>query len=635
MTESSLQNPSSPNITLKEERDSQERPESPNPFLPADQVEFMFDEITFSTNNEVALLYPSHPKSEYFEIVSDFISKCCLKKAFTRAANHYVEYLVEFWYTAKALEHSKIWVSTPIGGIRGEIGITTFRNALRAYYLPHSSQYVTPLSLGVVRPRFATIGYSGEIQAKGTLKKSFLPLRWRLLMTQIIQCLGGKTGRHDQISNKDAIIFYCLANGVEVDLARLIWEDIIHKLNKKIREKVIPHPRFIYLLSKYMMPEYDHEDLTINPTQVFNVHNWALKPNQHEGPPFTDHMKAICNTDVPTKASKSKTGQLDKETQSSSAKDKSSSHPSASTLMVSKVHKEAQQAAGGLASLGATSKEGAHPQLSSDKTKSARDGLKSAHTDLGTNKESRSDEVTKKIKLEDLSNLMQDTRSSFFTPDSLVDKPIIVSYESKDEETKRYEDTHATSHDEPEDTSKLKLEQQKEKAEDEVAFLKAQPLYPDVNQLTELLVTSLKLELSRLLASHDFASCLPTELKELPSKITELFGEVKELKKHVAELKTLQWELPAEFLGLPSQISSVQENLKTLDALPSLLNKVTDTLNRFATIVENTSSKATNKSVPSAGQANASPAEGEKNTKDADNANLKQQTTTTTPPTTS
>ncbi|GKB07954.1 hypothetical protein Tco_0836238 [Tanacetum coccineum] len=109
------------------------------------------------------------------------------------------------------------------------------------------------------------------------------------------------------------------------------------------------------------MPEYEHEDLTINTTQVFSVHNWALKPNQPKEPPFTDHMKAICNMDVlvespnpttssktemkvpqgknpgarsglrrqqstkhtfesKTKASKSKTGQSDKETLSSSAK---------------------------------------------------------------------------------------------------------------------------------------------------------------------------------------------------------------------------------------------------------------------------------------------------------------------------
>ncbi|GJV06777.1 hypothetical protein Tco_1344433 [Tanacetum coccineum] len=82
-----------------------------------------------------------------------------------------------------------------------------------------------------------------------------------------------------------------------------------------------------------------------------------------------------------------------------------------------------------------------------------------------------------------------------------------------------------------------KLEQQKNKAEAKVAFLIAQSLYPNVTQLTELLVTSLKPELSHLLSSHNFGSSLPTELKELPFKFIELTGEVKELKKNVQDLE--------------------------------------------------------------------------------------------------
>ncbi|GJS33242.1 hypothetical protein Tco_1170898 [Tanacetum coccineum] len=68
---------------------------------------------------------------------------------------------------------------------------------------------------------------------------------------------------------------------------------------------------------------------------------------------------------------------------------------------------------------------------------------------LGTNEESRSDEISRKIKLEDLSNLMQDTRSTFLTPN----EPIIVSDESEEDETERYEDAHTTSHNGPKDTS--------------------------------------------------------------------------------------------------------------------------------------------------------------------------------------
>nr|GEX96832.1 hypothetical protein [Tanacetum cinerariifolium] len=278
------------------------------------------------------------------------------------------------------------------------------------------------------------------------------------------------------------------------------------------------------------------------------------------------------------------------------------------------------------------------------------------------NEESRDDEITKKIKLKDLSDLLKDTRSAFFTPDSPQDEPIIVSDESEEEDVKK-DDTHATSHDIPKDTSiphplslkstqiqklmarvqllqsqKDELEQQKAKAKDEVALLKVMPSYLNISQLTDLLVTSLKPKFSKLLSSHDFASCLPNALKELPLKFIELSGDIKELKKHVqdmeievpgdlkeiptkletftstisslssqvVELKNIQWELPTEFQALPSQVSLVLEKLKTLDSLPSLLNKVTNTLNSFATMVENALGVARN-NVPSTGQAFASP----------------------------
>ncbi|GKA29292.1 hypothetical protein Tco_0715537 [Tanacetum coccineum] len=91
----------------------------------------------------------------------------------------YKEYLAEFWYSAKALENSKVSFSVPTGGIYGEVGVNTFRNAIGAHYLPHSSEYVAPPSIDIVRPWFETIGYGKTVPAKGTLKKSVLPPRWR------------------------------------------------------------------------------------------------------------------------------------------------------------------------------------------------------------------------------------------------------------------------------------------------------------------------------------------------------------------------------------------------------------------------------------------------------------------------
>nr|GEW08046.1 retrovirus-related Pol polyprotein from transposon TNT 1-94 [Tanacetum cinerariifolium] len=451
---------SSPEITPKEEPVTLDKPKSPNAFLPASQVDLTFDEITFTTNNEVALLYPSHPNQEYFKVK----------------------------------------------------------------YLPHSSMYVSPPSITIVRPWFATIGYSGETEAKGTLKKSFLPPRWRPLMGQIIQCLGEKIGGIDQISNK-------------MPLSCIIWP-----------------MRFISLLLEHMMPKYDNDELTIHPTHVFSVHNWTLKTNQPKEPPFTTHMKAICILDVP----------VDSKSVKPSSQTEDDMDEGTKTYLFNHIF------------------VGSNPSVLVDKTKSDRDGLKTAHTELGSNEESRADDLSKKIKLEDLSEFLKDTRSVFFTSDSPQDEPIIVTNESEEEEVDK-RDTHDVLEDTtiPSPSPKLaqiqelmtqvqlllsqkdELKQQKAKAKAKIASLKARPYYPDIKQLTNLL------------------------------------------------------ELLTEFQAIPALVSSVQKKLQTLDFLPSLLNKVTQTLDMFTTMVDNVSRTKT-KDVPSAGQVTVSAVEGEKNTKDAD-----------------
>nr|GEV77704.1 hypothetical protein [Tanacetum cinerariifolium] len=316
------------------------------------------------------------PKESYLVAIKRIFRY--LKGSIYKSPTQYKEYLSEFWYTVKTLPDSKVWVSTLTGRVRGEI----------------------------VSPWFMIIGYSMEIGANRTLKKSYLPPKWR--------------------------------------------------------ENINPYPRFISLLPEHMMPEYDNEELTINLTQVFSVHNQTLKPNQHEEFPFTTYIKAIYNLDVPMDY-KAPTPSLQteeviqgkkhkdkkKDTESSLAKDKISSHPSPPIPVVGEMHKEAQQAASGPTSLGATRP---NPSVLVDKTKSAEDGLKTTHTNSCANKESKANHISLKVKLVDLLDILKDTRSAFFTPDSSQDEPIIVTDESEEEEADK-DDTHTASHNVPKDTS--------------------------------------------------------------------------------------------------------------------------------------------------------------------------------------
>ncbi|GKC23703.1 hypothetical protein Tco_1025853 [Tanacetum coccineum] len=291
------------------------------------------------------LFYLPHIKLRYFKVVPDFlISKCCLRKAFTRTPNQYKEYLSEFWYTAKALKNSIVWFLTPSGGILDEVEVNTFRNAIEAHYFAHSSEYVEPHSIETVRQWFPIIR-------------------------------------------------------VNIDYARLIWEDLISKLDKKTRERVVPYPRFLSMLLEHEIEGYGNDGVTLNLTQVFSVPNWARKKSQPDGPPFIDHMLAICNVEKPVAIKAPKTSLKDKKkvpkgkkprskygrrkkqnfvlykhpqskieatkgvSSSKGDLDPNPSQPPTSTPVVAGMYNEVQQATCGPTSLGVTSKEGVNPQL--------------------------------------------------------------------------------------------------------------------------------------------------------------------------------------------------------------------------------------------------------------------------------
>ncbi|GJX37473.1 hypothetical protein Tco_0250776 [Tanacetum coccineum] len=482
--------------------------ENPVPFTYANQVGFNLEDVILNTNNEVVLLYPQHSNKEVFLCVSDFIYKCCIRKAFTRSPVQYKEYLSEFWYSAKALDNSKVSFSTPT---------------------------------------------------------------------------GGKTGGFDQITDKDAIILYCLANGVNIDYAMIFWEDIINKLKKKNREKFVLYTRFLSLLMMQKMKDgYGDGDITIHPTQIFSVNNWALKPNHTEGPPFTAYMLSIYNAEKPFafKASviihfESALG-YDASINSIAKADPGTSAPNDS--LPPQQGKDEGTKNYSLDHIFA----GTDLNVLADKTKYVSDGLETILTTPKTGTQN-AEKPSEEIKLEDLAKLVPNVKDDFKDLDSPEDDPIIVVDDSEeDEEENKNEEIHSTINDKTEDSSasippspkKLRRQKPKQNLLDRKLNIplpislptKLKELPSKFNEVTDE-VKALKRQV------HGLEIEVPGDLKELPTKLEEFTTTVTSLISQVAELKSLQWELPAEFLSVPNQVASVQAKLKTLDALPSLLLK--------------------------------------------------------------
>ncbi|GJW65213.1 hypothetical protein Tco_0117097 [Tanacetum coccineum] len=529
-------------------------PQQEQPFVAAKQVGFNLEYIIIYTNNEVALLYPEHNNKDHFKCVFDFISKCCLRKPFTRSPNMYKEYLVEFWYSTKALDNSNVSFSTPTGGIYGKVGVNTFRNAIGAS----------------IPPRLLR----GSCSCQRDSKKSLLPPS--------------------------------LANGINIDYASIFWEDIIIKLNKKHREKVVPYTRILSLLMMYKMKEgYRYGKLILYPTQVFSVNNWALKPNQPEEPPFTDHMLTICAADMPVVFKDPKTSS---KAESVSEVTKPEAKPGHKKLLTSKqpsvssrdatkasfiIYFESASGCDASADSIAEADPGlsapsTNPHVLANKTKSVSEGLETILTQPTIGKRASSiarqveeEETSNTIKLENLGKLVSHVQPSFKDIDSPEDDPVIVVDDSDEDEETEKDEVHLTPNVETEDTSVPKSSSPRTKDKLKLLSLKLNPPFQNVEQLKE-----------QLKQVHELEIELPGDLKEIPTKLDDFKKNVASLTSQVVKLKTLQWELPAEFLLLPAQVASVQAKLKTLDDLPSLLLNVTQALNKFTQVLDSALSKA-------------------------------------------
>ncbi|GKA52615.1 hypothetical protein Tco_0745930 [Tanacetum coccineum] len=156
--------------------------------------------------------------------------------------------------------------------------------------------------------------YGEAVEAKGTLKKSLLPPR------------------------------------VNIDYVRLIWEDIINKLNKKTREKLSLTLDKLVAFKAPKTSSKDEKKVTkgTNPGATSGRRKKQIPVLYNHPQSKIEAAKCVSLK----RDTGFQTGHSVKETQSSSAKDTNPSQPPSPTPMVVRMHKVVQQETGGPTSLG-------------------------------------------------------------------------------------------------------------------------------------------------------------------------------------------------------------------------------------------------------------------------------------------
>ncbi|GJQ90109.1 hypothetical protein Tco_0001248 [Tanacetum coccineum] len=260
------------------------------------------------------------------------------------------------------------------------------------------------------------------------------------------------------------------------------------------------------------------------------------------------------------KATESQVGHF-KRQKFGTAKDTNPSQPSVSTLVVTEMHKEVQQATNGPSSIGVTASTIIHFESASehdaltdsiveaDLGKYAPNDSLSHQQDKTHSARDDSNDVTKEIKLEDMSKLVKDVNIDTIGLDSLEDdQPFMVV---SDEE----EEIHAEPH-----AKIINLKKEKVAIKAEATILSDKPSFPNVQQLTQLLELPSKLsEINEAVGGikkyvEEFKVEIPSDLKVLPEKLESL---ILVLTNKVVALENVKLDLLAELLALLGKVSSI------------------------------------------------------------------------------
>ncbi|GKC21455.1 hypothetical protein Tco_1023605 [Tanacetum coccineum] len=266
----------------------------------------------------------------------------------------------------------------------------------------------------------------------------------------------GVVGKLKQREPSERDFFLLGGDGVEIDFAKLIWEDFLSKLNKKSRNprSFTKHMLGICIADVLVAFKAPKPSSKAEKEVTQGIKPRAKSRRRKSQIPFTyNHPQSKIET---TKASTiihfESASRHDASADLTAEVDLGKSAPNDSVYKQQDMDKGTQNYSLDHMFIGT------NPSVLVDKTKSARDELKIAHTET--------DDIKKEIKLEDLSKLVQYVGTNFMDLDSPEDdKPIIVQDESDEEvhakkvQTKEPKETEDASASHPPSPKTVKIQE--------------------------------------------------------------------------------------------------------------------------------------------------------------------------------
>ncbi|GJW22880.1 hypothetical protein Tco_0033502 [Tanacetum coccineum] len=109
----------------------------------------------------------------------------------------------------------------------------------------NNGNYVAHPSIEEVKAELTKINTHDILLHMTPLLKVSFPAAWRILMTFVIEVLGGNHSSTELLNSSQQLIVYSLLTRTKIDTREIIYNDLVTRLMANSRQKYVSYPRFI------------------------------------------------------------------------------------------------------------------------------------------------------------------------------------------------------------------------------------------------------------------------------------------------------------------------------------------------------------------------------------------------------